>query len=78
MHDDVLENDVFFVEMSTLKAIKSYFARSYDKQNITLVFISYDHLCNILSIYKNVNVRSFEALKTLKDKVWVILHNSEY
>ena len=33
----------FFVEiLSTLKAIKSSFKRSYDKQNITLVVISYE------------------------------------
>ena len=33
----------FFVEkMSTLKAIKSHFERSYDKQNITRVVISYE------------------------------------
>ena len=29
-------------KMSTLKAIKSHFERSYDKQNITLVVISYE------------------------------------
>ena len=34
---------LFFVEiMSTLKAIISSFERSYDKQNITLVVISYE------------------------------------
>ena len=41
--DDVCDNNAFFVErMSTLKAIKSHFERSYDKQNITLVVISYE------------------------------------
>ena len=29
-------------KLSTLKAIKSHFERSYDKQNIRLVVISYD------------------------------------
>ena len=34
---------IIFVEIiSTLKAIKSYFKRSYDKHNITLVVISYE------------------------------------
>ena len=33
----------FFVElMSTLKALKCHFERSYDKQNMTLVVISYE------------------------------------
>ena len=42
-HDDVRDNNAFFVEiMSTLKAIKNPFERSYDKQNITLVVISYE------------------------------------
>ena len=35
--------NAFFVEIiSTLKAIKSSFERSYDKQDITLVVISYE------------------------------------
>ena len=42
-HDDVRDNNAFFVEiLSTLKAIESSFERSYDKQNITLVVISYE------------------------------------
>ena len=42
-HDDVRDNNAVFVEiMSTLKAIKSSFEKSYDKQNITLVVNSYE------------------------------------
>ena len=42
-HDDVRDNNAFFVEiLSSLKAIKSSFERSYDKQDITLVVISYE------------------------------------
>ena len=42
-HDDVRDNNAFFVEiLSTFKAIKSSSERSYDKQNITLVVISYE------------------------------------
>ena len=42
-NDDVRDNHAFFVEkMSTLKAIKSHFEKSYNKQNITLVVISYE------------------------------------
>ena len=42
-HADVRDNNAFFVEiLSTLKAIQSSFERSYDKQNITLVVISYE------------------------------------
>ena len=47
--------------MSTFKAIKLYLKLSYDKQNLTLVAISYeiyetslrrnDHECKILYIY---------------------------
>ena len=38
--------------MSTLKAIKSHFERSYDKQNITLVVITYGMTtCVISSMY---------------------------
>ena len=41
--NNVRDNNAFFVEiLSTLKAIKSPFERSYDKQNIILVVISYD------------------------------------
>ena len=40
----------FFVEiMSTLKAIKSSFERSNDKQNITLVVISYEMTTRVIS-----------------------------
>ena len=43
-------NNAFFVEiMSTLKAIKSPFGRSYDKQNITLVVISYENQTSLPS-----------------------------
>ena len=41
-HDDVRDNNGFFVEiMSTLKAIKSPFENSCDKQNIALLAIFY-------------------------------------
>ena len=40
---NVRDNNAFFVEtLSTLKAIKSSFERSYDKQNITSAVISYE------------------------------------
>ena len=35
--------------MSTLKAIKSYFEMSYDKQNITLVVTSYEMATRVIS-----------------------------
>ena len=51
--------------MSTLKAMKSSFERSYGKQNITLIVISYeiyqtslrqDHLCNFLYMLKIISL----------------------
>ena len=43
IHDDIRDNNAFFVEIiSTLKAINSSSERSYDKQNITRVVISYE------------------------------------
>ena len=54
----IRDNNAFFVQiMSTLKAIKISFERSYDKQNITLVVISYnDHECNILYISIGIEI----------------------
>ena len=41
--DNVRVNNVFVIEiMSILKAIKSHIKRSYEKQNLTLVLISYE------------------------------------
>ena len=41
--DNVRVNNAFRIEiMIILKAIKSHFKRSYDKQNLTLVAISYE------------------------------------
>ena len=41
--DNVRVNNAFLIEiMLILKAIKSYFRGSYDKQNLTLVVISYE------------------------------------
>ena len=49
-HDEFRDNNAFFVEiMSTLKAIKSYFERSYEKQNITLMVISYEMTTSVIS-----------------------------
>ena len=42
-HDDIRDNNAFEI-LSTLKAIKSSFERSYDKQNITLRVISYEFI----------------------------------
>ena len=40
--DNVCVNNAFLIEiMISLKAIKSHFKGSYDKQNLTLVVISY-------------------------------------
>ena len=40
--DNVRVNNLFLIEiMLHLKAIKSHFKESYDKQNLTLVVISY-------------------------------------
>ena len=63
-HNEVRDKVLFSAEiMSTLKTIKSSFKRSYDKQNLTFVVISYeiyetrarfinfiwnDHSCKIL------------------------------
>ena len=42
-HNDVRDNVLFSIEiMSTLQTIKSSLKRSYDKQNLTLVAISYE------------------------------------
>ena len=42
-HDAVRDNFVFSFEiMSTFKAIKLCLTQSYDKQNLTLVIISYE------------------------------------
>ena len=42
-HDNVHDNNAFFVDiMSTLKAIKAL-KRSYDEQNVTPVVISYEN-----------------------------------
>ena len=41
--DNVHVNNAFLIEIIfILKAIKSYFKGSYDKQNLTLVVISYE------------------------------------
>ena len=41
--DDVHVNNAFLIEIRIiLKAIKSHFKWSYDKQNLTLVVISYE------------------------------------
>ena len=41
--DNVCVNNAFFIEiMFILKAIKSHFRGSYDKQNLTRVVISYE------------------------------------
>ena len=42
-HDAFRDNVVFSIEiMSSFKAIKSHLKQSYDKQNLTLVVISYE------------------------------------
>ena len=41
-HNDVRDNVAFTEIMFTLKAIKFNLKRSYDKQNLTLVVISYE------------------------------------
>ena len=41
--DNVRVNNAFLIEIIfILKAIKSHFRRSYDKQNLTFVVISYE------------------------------------
>ena len=35
-----------------LNVIKSHFKGSYNRQNLTLVVISYEYLCNVLYLYK--------------------------
>ena len=47
-HDDAVHDNVMFsIEiMSTFKAIKSHLKPSYDKQNLTLMVISYEILRN--------------------------------
>ena len=41
--DNVRVNNAFLIEITiVLKAIKSHFKGSYDKQNLTLVVISYE------------------------------------
>ena len=42
-HDATCDNDMFSIEMmSIFKAIKYHLKQSYDKQNLTLVVISYE------------------------------------
>ena len=44
LHNDIHDNNAFFLGIMSIKVIKSSFHRSYDKQKIALVVISYEML----------------------------------
>ena len=49
-HDVVRDNVMFSIEiMSSFKAIKPHLKQSYDKQNLTLVVISYEMTTRVRS-----------------------------